>query len=249
MNVSKINITSLNKKYIYKTDLSQFFNLLNAKKFFFTLILINLLIQIAITYYVHINFENFEITKNTIQRRLIIIYAHIMSLVFFIILGLFSMPLWLKFILLSLFSVTIGIILEDIKLFIKEDIIRTAFIGVISIFVSMFAFGLALIKSNIVLTYKFSLGLYFTLLILLISGIVHYFIYTYSILKKTGLVFTLLLFSVYIVYTTNIILQRDYSGDFITASMDYYLELFNMSVALLYDTIMKLFYIVKNSVK
>ena len=113
----------------------------------------------------------------------------------------------------------------------------------------MFAFGLALIKSNVVLTYKFSLGLYFVLLILLISTIVHYFMYTSSILKKTGLGFTLLLFSVYIVYATNIILQRDYSGDFITASMDYYLEIFNMFVALLYDTIMKLFYIVKNSVK
>ena len=37
-----------------------------------------------------------------------------------------------------------------------------------------------------------------------------------------------MLFSVYIVYDTNSILQRDYSGDFITASLDYYLDVINI---------------------
>jgi hypothetical protein len=110
----------------------------------------------------------------------------------------------------------------------------------------MLAFGLTLIGSAIQLPYKISLGLFFTLLVLLISSIVQYFIYLSSILKKTLLGFTLLLFSVYVVYATNIIAQRDYSGDVITASLDYYLELFNICMALLYYTIMKLFYSVKN---
>jgi FtsH-binding integral membrane protein len=144
------------------------------------------------------------------------------------------MPIWLKFVLFSLFSVTMGIILEDIKPFVDEETIKTLFIGSISIYVSMFAFGLALIKSNIMLTYKFSLGLFFALLLVLIGGIIQYFIYASSILKKILTLFTLLMLSVYIVYTTNCILQRDYNGDFITASLDYYLELFNMLIALLY---------------
>ena len=110
----------------------------------------------------------------------------------------------------------------------------------------MFAFGLTLISSTIVLPYKISLGLFFALLVLLIGSIVQYFIYLSSILKKTLLGFTLLLFSVYLVYATNIIEQRDYSGDVITASLDYYLELFNIFMALLYYTIMKLFYSFKN---
>ena len=42
-----------------------------------------------------------------------------------------------------------------------------------------------------------------------------------------------MLFSVYIIYTTNSILQEDYNGDFITASLDYYLEIFNIFVSLL----------------
>jgi FtsH-binding integral membrane protein len=237
-----------NKK-IVKTDFSQLFKLLYAKNFFFMLILINLLIQVAITYYVHINFERIELTKDDKVRRAIIIAAHILSFVFIIILDIFPTPNWLKFILFSLFSVTMGIILEDIKPFVDEETIRTAFIGSISIFVSLFAFALALISSAIELPYKISLGLFFVLLVLLISSIVQYFIYLSSIFKKVLLGFTLLLFSIYVVYATNIVLQRDYNGDFLTASLDYYLEIFNICVALLYDAVMKLFYILKNSVK
>jgi FtsH-binding integral membrane protein len=237
-----------NKK-IAKTNFSQLFKLLYVKKFFFMLILINLLIQVAITYYVHINFNRVELTKDDKVRRLLIIGAHILSFVFIIILDIVPMPNWLKFILFSLFSVTMGIILEDIKPYVDEDIIRTAFICSISIFVLLFAFAIALIGSAIQLPYKISLSLFFALLVLLISSIIQYFIYLSSILKKTLLGFTLLLFSVYVVYATNIIAQRDYSGDFITASMDYYLELFNICVALLYNISMKLFYSIKNVVK
>ena len=237
-----------NKK-IVKTDFSQLFKLLYVKKFFFMLILINLLIQVAITYYVHINFNRVELTKDDKVRRLLIIAAHILSFVFIIILDVVPMPNWLKFILFSLFSVTMGIILEDIKPYVDEETIRTAFIGSISIFVLLFAFGLALIASTIQLPYKISIGLFFALLVLLISSIIQYFIYLSSILKKTLLGFTLLLFSLYVVYATNIIVQCDYGGDFITAYMDYYLELFNICVALLYDISMKLFYSIKNVVK
>jgi FtsH-binding integral membrane protein len=237
-----------NKK-IVKTDFSQLFKLLYVKKFFFMLILINLLIQVAITYYVHINFNRVELTKDDKVRRLLIIGAHILSFVFIIILDVVPMPNWLKFILFSLFSVTMGIILEDIKPYVDEETIRTAFIGSISIFVLLFAFGLALIASAIQLPYKIGLGLFFVLLVLLISSIIQYFIYLSSILKKTLLGLTLLLFSLYVVYATNIIVQCDYGGDFITASMDYYLELFNICVALLYDISMKLFYSIKNVVK
>ena len=252
MNFNKTSITSItsiSNKKINKTDFSQLFKLLYVKKFFFMLILINLLIQVAITYYVHINFDRIEFTKDDKLRRLLIIAAHILSFVFIIILDVIPMPIWLKFILFSLFSITMGIILEDIKPFVDEETIRTAFIGSISIFVSLFAFDLALISSAIQIPYKISLGLFFVLLVLLIISIIQYFIYLSSIFKKTLLGFTLLLFSIYVVYATNIVAQRDYNGNFLTASLDYYLEIFNICVALLYDTIMKLFYILKNSVK
>jgi FtsH-binding integral membrane protein len=38
----------------------------------------------------------------------------------------------------------------------------------------------------------------------------------------------ILLFSMYIIYNTNQIMQRDYNGDFIRASLDYYLDILNL---------------------
>jgi len=58
------------------------------------------------------------------------------------------------------------------------------------------------------------------------------FMGNYSTFVKGILVFGLALFSVFIVYDTNQILQKDYYGDFITASMDYYLDIINIFVKL-----------------
>ena len=212
----------------YSTDLSQLFRLLHAKKQFYLFILINILIQIAITYYVHVKFEEIEINKDDKHQRIIIIAAHILSFVLIIILGVIPMPIWLKFIIFSLFSVTMGIILEDVKTIADLNTIKTLLLGGVSIFISMFAFGLVLIESNIQLNYKVELGLYFALISVLISTIVQYFIYYNSIIKKLVLVFLLLLFTIYIVFTTNNILQRNYYGDFITASLAYYIDIFNI---------------------
>ena len=205
----------------YSTDLSQLFRLLHAKKQFYLFILINILVQIAITYYVHVKFEEIEINKDDKHQRIIIIAAHILSFVLIIILGVIPMPIWLKFIIM-------GIILEDVKTIADLNTIKTLLLGGVSIFVSMFAFGLVLIESNIQLNYKVELGLYFALISVLISTIVQYFIYYNSIIKKLVLVFLLLLFTIYIVFTTNNILQRNYYGDFITASLAYYIDIFNI---------------------
>jgi FtsH-binding integral membrane protein len=138
------------------------------------------------------------------------------------------MPPELKFILFSLFSCAFGIILGYRKSIYDPNTIKTAYIGTISIFVSMFAFGVALIASNIRLGYMFGLTLFFALLFLLIISIVQFFIIQSSFLYKILVICSLMLFSVYIVYDTNIILQRDYGGDFISASLAYYLDIINI---------------------
>jgi FtsH-binding integral membrane protein len=62
--------------------------------------------------------------------------------------------------------------------------------------------------------------------------IINLFIPSQSTFKYLS-VFTIFLFSVFIIYDTNIILQRDYSGDFITASIDYYLDILNIFINLI----------------
>jgi FtsH-binding integral membrane protein len=51
---------------------------------------------------------------------------------------------------------------------------------------------------------------------------------TYSGAVKGLSVVGLMLFSLFVVYDTNTILQRNYYGDFITASLDYYLDIINI---------------------
>jgi FtsH-binding integral membrane protein len=97
----------------------------------------------------------------------------------------------------------------------------------------MFIFGVALIMSGIQLGFKTALILLFALLALIIISIVQIFIVQSSLLKKIIVISSLILFSVYIVYDTNSILQRNYNGDFITASLNYYLDVINIFSALL----------------
>ena len=227
MALNKSNVLKKNRNIKQKTDITQLFKLIYEKKSFFALILITLVIQLYITYYVS---ENFDIEKDedpkTFNPKLIT--AYITAFILILILALITMPPQLKFILFSLFSCAFGIILGYRKSLYDPNTIKTAYIGTISIFVSMFAFGVALIASNIRLGYMFGLGLFFALLFLLIISIVQFFIIQSSFLYKILVICSLMLFSVYIVYDTNSILQRDYGGDFISASLAYYLDIINI---------------------
>ena len=233
MNFNKSNLAKKNRNYKSKTDLSQLFKLLYEKKTFFSLILVTLVIQLYITYYIS---ENFDIEKNKnkisnnhpffFDTNTIVAYIVLFFLIF--ILALVPMPSWLKFIVFSLFSTVFGVILAYRKSNYDPNTIQTAVFGTISIFVSMFAFGVALIASNIQLSPMFGLGLLYALLFIFMISIVQIFIIQSSLLYKIIVVSLLMLFSVYIVYDTNNILQREYSGDFITASLDYYLDIINI---------------------
>ena len=220
------------KKPIFKNNLSQLFKLLNEKKGFFALILANLLLQLYITYYVS---ENIKIEEEKDAKKFDFKYigAMVVAIIIILILAFISMPPWLKFILFSLFSAAFGVILGYRKYGLDSNVIKSALVGTASIFVFMFVFGVALIASGIQLGYMTSLALFFGLLALIIISIVQYFIIQSSFLKKIIVIGSLILFSLYIVFDTNSILQRNYYGDFITASLNYYLDLINIFTALL----------------
>ena len=232
---NKYNLANKRKKSIFKNNIAQVFNLISEKRSFFALILANLLVQLYITYYVSENLKVDEEKKEAKKFNSKFIAACIASLVIILILALIPMPAWLKFIFFSLFSSAFGIILAYRKSGLDPNIVKTAFVGTASIFVTMFIFGLALIMSGIQLGFKTALVLLFALLALIIISIVQYFIVRSSFLKKLIVITSLLLFSVYIVYDTNSLLQRNYDGDFITASLNYYLDLINIFSALLSD--------------
>jgi len=232
----KSNLANKSKKSFFKNDIAQVFRLINEKKGFFALILANLLFQLYITYYVSENVnveEEQEGEKGAKNYDMKYIGALVATIVIILILALVTMPSWMKFILFSLFSAAFGILLAYRKYGLDSGVIRSALVGTASIFVTMFVFGVALIMSGIKLGFMTALILFFALLALIIISIVQYFIVQSSLLKKLLVIASLIIFSIYIVYDTNTILQRDYSGDFISASLNYYLDLINIFTALL----------------
>jgi FtsH-binding integral membrane protein len=142
------------------------------------------------------------------------------------------MPSWLKFIVFSLFSYVWGILLASFKLKINDnDLINMSMLGTIGIFAVMFLIGIFLLVTGIELGLKTGAFLFFSLLILIIAQIFNIF-YKSTILVKILAAIGIVIFSGYVIYDTNVILQRDYYGDFITASLDYYLDILNIFVKL-----------------
>ena len=143
------------------------------------------------------------------------------------------MPSWMKFLVFSVFSYTFGLSLARLKTSYDPVMIQAAIMGTIGIFGAMMAFGIFLITTGIKLGYQFGLALFYALLLLIIVRIVFMFMPSSSGTRRYLTIFSLMLFSVYIIYDTNTILQRNYFGDFITASLDYYLDIINIFVNLL----------------
>jgi FtsH-binding integral membrane protein len=109
----------------------------------------------------------------------------------------------------------------------NPKMIELAIQSALSVFAVFLALGVALIIGGIHLGFGFGMILLGALLFLIIARL---------IIMSTGLtqynkisyIVGIILFAVYVLYDTNIILQRNYSGDFITASLDYYLDILNL---------------------
>jgi len=204
------------------------FKLLNAKKEFLSCVFANLIVQLGITYYVMMNFVPSSDSKQNISH-LMLFFTQIFII---FILAFMPMPAWLKFIIFSVFSFTFGIILASLKKTIDPAIIKTALAGTMGIFGAMFTAGLALLLFGVQLGIRFGLGLLYALILLILASIVFMFMGAYSVAAKGFGVISLFLFSLFVIYDTNSILQRNYYGDFITASLDYYLDIVNIFVSL-----------------
>ena len=225
-----------NKKNSANKNISQLFKLISEKKLFLALIFFNLILQHYISYYVSYNIDiEAEKEKNPYKYNIIIISAYILTAIFIYLLIFVPMSILLKFIVFSLFSIVFGIIYASLKHYLDPNFIQGAAVGTTIMFIFMILFGPALIMSGIRYTNKFAFGLFYAVLLLLILGVVQYFMYNYLVITKLLLIALAILFTLYIVNTTNNILLRDYEGDFITASFDYYIDMSNFLTALKVD--------------
>jgi FtsH-binding integral membrane protein len=211
-----------------KSTFKNFGSLLNGKKELMIMVFANLITQLGITYYVMTNTKVTEEDNHNLKHLLLIISTFIIIW----ILALVPMPSWLKFILFSAFSYIWGILLASFKLKINDNnLINMSMLGTIGIFAVMFLIGIFLLVTGIELGLKTGAFLFFSLSILIIFQIFNLF-YRSTILVKSLAAIGIVIFSGYIIYDTNVILQRNYYGDFITASLDYYLDVLNIFVKL-----------------
>lgn len=211
-----------------KSTFKNFSSLLNGKKELMIMVFANLITQLGITYYVMTNTKVTEEDNHNLKHWLLIISTFI--IIYF--LALVPIPSWLKFILFSVFSYIWGILLASFKLKIHDtELINMTMLGSIGIFSVMFLIGGFLLATGIQLGLKTGLFLFFSLLLLIIAQIFSLF-HKSTILIKSLAAIGIVIFSGYIIYDTNVILQRDYYGDFITASLDYYLDILNIFVKL-----------------
>ena len=212
-------------------NISKLFKLISEKKIFLILIFLNLLFQHYITYYVSANINlDADKDKDKDAYNTIIIASYIIGFILIIILVFVPMSAWLKFIIFSLFSVAYGVIFISIKNYFDPNILHSSVVGAIIVFSFMIFFGIAM--SGLQLTNNVAFTLFYAILVLIIVSVVQYYTYYYSFIKKLLLIAVAILFTLYIVNTTNNVLHRNYEGDFVTASFDYYIDNSNFLNAL-----------------
>ena len=163
---------------------------------------------------------------------LLIIFTISLLLIYFISTNNFSFSI--KFLLFSILGLFQGLFLSLVGQYIPINIIKSVIVSTLIIFIFFLLVGLIIVYLNIDLSW---LGSY---LILLLLGLILYqiiilFIPFQDRLKSIGITLILMLFSVFIIYDTNIILMKSKIGnrDCISSALDYYLDILNIFSALL----------------
>ena len=203
--------------------------LINSKKHLMVATFANLIAQLGITYYVmtHTRLEKQKYDKTLILKLIGLFLFQVLLIVYIVS----PMESWKRLLCFCLFSISCGVMLAYFKVFVSPDIIKLALLGTGAIFASMFSIGLLLILSGIELGYKWGMFLFFSLFFYILFKIFARF-YTVPVSHKMIMAVGIVIFSLYIIYDTNQILQRNYYGDFITASIDYYLDIINIFIKL-----------------
>lgn len=220
---------SKNKVGGQKRSLNDIIKLFNEKKDFLLKVFSNLIFQLIVTYIVATKAQGYDISKVSMSFWVFIITAFILIFLMLIIKNPF-----IKFILFTMFSILFGLMLSHRFMITSPEIIKTALIGTLGIFITMFLFTLFLLMMGIEVNETFGLFLLMGLIVMIIVLVVSHFMKNYSKYYKIFSGILLFLFSLYIIFdTTNILIRDIYNGDFITASLDYYLDIINIFVNLL----------------
>lgn len=144
----------------------------------------------------------------------------VIGLVILLLLTLLRLPVPVKVLLFTMLAYIAGMTLHNVPN-LQEALLET-----VGIFIAMLVAGIFTVKMG----YRLDLLgqiLFFSLLTILIARIIN----TYMRRRSGSLVpskIISILFALFVVYDTNKILQRNYGGNFVNASLDYFLDIINL---------------------
>lgn len=193
-----------------------------------------LILQLVITMVLVKSFQNSPKIL-AITKRYTLLFA-VMSIGVVFIMGL-GLPQEIKMILFTILSIIIALFLSAITSRVSPHLVNQALASTIGIFVTLSAFALGLSSMGIHLGW---MGVY--LFAALIGLIVVSLVFAlYKVVDKSQesvesknqfhkilVIVGMVLFSMFVVYDTNMVLQRDYVGGPIDAAEDFYLTFINL---------------------
>ena len=210
-----------------KTSYKQFLKKINEKKFFMMEVYLLLILQIIIAFSI-LHLEN---KINLIDTR-----YKFYGIVIFLFLIIYIMhhltDKILKFIFLVLFSCCLGFLLGykiDGKSENAKELEKKSFLTTVVIFIYMIFFTFFLSSIGLKIPPYLGIALFFGLLIVIVLIFIASVSNTYPYYQKIFSGILIFLFSGFIIYDTDNILNRDYYGnDFISATLDYLLDFINV---------------------
>jgi len=177
---------------------------------FMGMVFANLVFQSLVAYTTAVKIDKKHVAENV----LFYIIASVLLILTLAIMSSYNVNIPAKFIVFTMYSVVAGVLLSTRKTGLQ------AIREVGAIFGAMFILGIVSIQL------KIDLRPYFPILALILLGVlISRFIGVEN--KETSTIVSVLL-AMFVVFDTNNILQKDYDGDFIQASLDYFLDIISL---------------------
>tara|TARA_B100001758_G_scaffold243835_1_gene254195 strand:- start:4032 stop:4637 length:606 start_codon:yes stop_codon:yes gene_type:complete len=144
----------------------------------------------------------------------------VIGLVILLLLTLLRLPVPVKVLLFTMLAYIAGMTLHNVPN-LQEALLET-----VGIFIAMLVAGILTVKMGYNLDLLGRI-LFFSLLTILIARIINTYVRRRSETLVPSKIISIL-FALFVVYDTNKILQRNYGGNFVNASLDYFLDIINL---------------------
>jgi FtsH-binding integral membrane protein len=179
---------------------------------FMGMVFAHLVFQSLVAYATAVKIDKKHVTDNFFKY----IIASILLIVILSILSIYKVNIPAKFIIFTLYSIVTGALLSTRKTGLQ------AIKEVGAIFCAMFVLGIVSIQL------KIDFRPYFPIIVLILMGVlISRFV---GVEKKDTSTIATVLLAMFVVFDTNNILQKDYDGDFIQASLDFFLDINNLLI-------------------